>query len=170
MMGRSVETVSDATVIAYSTFEPEPFECLECDGTGLDDDGDECPTCDGEGTIPNYDETGEEWRTFLEWVSETACEMFPSMHDDERFLPYPYQETIVVASNAHSAVAVSEYAGVVAISLIPDYDRAGFWRTEDPLGEHWRTQVSEKFLSTLGEYYKIWTFSDGTSTYVRTTS
>ena len=163
MMGRSVETVSDATVTAYNTFEPEPFECLECDG-------EECPTCDGEGTIPNLDEDGYEWRSYLECVSEMVCEMFPSMHVDERFLPYPHRETIIVASNAHSAVAVSEYCGVVAISLIPDYDRAGFWRTEDPLGEHWRTQVSGKFLSTFGEYGDLGTFSDGTSAYVKATS
>lgn len=169
-MGRSVETVSDATATAYAEFKLEPFECWECHGTGtVEEDAYTCENCRGDGTIPNYDEEGIEWRAYLEWVSETACELWPSMHDDERFLPYPHRETIIVASNAHSSVAVSEYCGVVAISLIPDYDRATFWRTDDPLGEHWRKTQAEKFLSTFGEYDKIGTFSDGTSAY-RTTA
>lgn len=161
-MGRSVETVRDATATAYTEFVLDDIECWSCGGTGV-----ECYTCRGDGTLPNYDETGEEWRAFLEWVSETACSLWPSMHDDERSLPRPHWETVIVASNEHSAVTVSEYGGMVAISLIPDYDRATFWRTDDPLGEHWRKQVAERFLAAFGEYSKLGTASNGASFFER---
>lgn len=164
-MGRSVETVSDATVTAYSTFELEDYECWECEGTGIVDATETCDTCRGDGTLPNYDETGFEWLAYLEWVSDTACDLWPSMHDDEVFLPHPYQETAIVASNAHSSVSVSEYCGIVAISLIPKYDRRDYWRDDNPLGEHWRTQVAETFERTFGTASKIGTFSDGTSVF-----
>lgn len=35
---------------SWSTCEPRPYECEQCEGSGADADGDECDTCNGQGS------------------------------------------------------------------------------------------------------------------------
>ena len=165
-MGRSVETVSDATAVAYSEYELPDIECWACDGTGGGYNGETCETCDGACEIPDIYDDGENWSAHLEWIAEHVTTLWPSFEEVvDEFLPYPWTETRVIARNRHSAVTVSEYMGTVAISLIPDYDRREFFRTDDPLGEHWRKSITPRFLSEFATLDLIGTASNGESLY-----
>src|SRR5690606_18697904 len=102
------------------------------------------------------------------WIIDTARELWPSFTEADSWIG---QESHVIAENAHSIIAVSEYCGMVSISLGSNYDRQEYWRDHSPgLGKHWREQVSEKFLGTFSELTKVGTFSNGESVYERKVS
>jgi hypothetical protein len=160
-MGRSVMTVPDA-VTAFDTFTPEHY-CEECD--------DFAPGCGCEIYCNAYCDHSEQWRAYLDYVETRAIEMFPSMTAEDYFLRDG--ETHVVASNGHAIVSVAEYCGIIAVSLAPNFDRREYWREPSEsagLSQHWRSQVSERFLAEFSEYRRVATASNGESFYERIAS
>lgn len=162
-MGRSVIPHPNATVTAYATFETSHW-CDECEEWSYA--GEECPHapyscafgCDH----------SDEYREYLQWISDTAREIFPSMSDVDAREVSRWSENYVIAENSHSEISVSEYCGMVAISLAPRSDLADhYW--EDTLartlGETWRKRVSQRFLEQFGEYQKLGTMSNGESVF-----
>lgn len=160
-MGRSVISTSDATAVAYRMLTPDDDFVAMCrEEYGPDD------------AMPfeEYvwrcwdDISAEEWYSFKEWVAETAMAFWPSF---EQVNEYRHNdEQAVLVANAHSEISISEYGGMIAISLSPRYDRDNFWRDPDLdhvaiVGAHWRKQIEHKFLATFSEYNKLGTASNG---------
>lgn len=152
-MGRSVMTLPSATTVAYQRFNPDHY-CNECGEFGCQHEPIECEFgCDH----------SEEFQDLLGWIAERASELWPSMHRTDRWVG---NELHVIAENAHSIIAVSEYCDLVSISLGSNYDRDTYWRDPEPgLGEHWRKQISDRFDKEFGELAKLGTFSNGESLY-----
>lgn len=155
MMGRSVEAVSYATATAYLTYAPVT-ECWECAGEIIAGDEEEvCALCEGTGEVPTSTEE-EIWDDYVGGLRSRALRLFPSMSEENSWLGYPWRETQVIASNAHSCVSVAEYCGIVAVSLLPKYDR---------VGAYWRKRVAKKFLGEFTELTLVGTGSNGISLY-----
>lgn len=152
-MGRSVMTLGGNAIVAYDEFEPshycevhDGFECtdIECDSS-----------CDH-----SYD-----YQCVLDYIQERATELWPSFEPADSWIG---NELHVIAENAHSVVAVSEYCGLISINLGAKYDRQQYFADDSEiggLGEHWRTQISTKFLAAFGTYRKLGTMSNGESVF-----
>jgi len=171
-MGRSVIPHPQATVTAYLEFSSEHY-CPECEQWS--EEG-KCPECGDEIYSCSFVfgcDHAEDWREFVQWVSDTACEFWPSMHDvDARTVSWS-SENYVCAENRHSEISISEYCGLVAISLAPRSDLSDHYWEEfqsETLGARWRSQISERFLSTFGTLQKTATASNGESFYERIAS
>ena len=157
MMGRSVMTLAGA-ITAYTEFAPQhyneetdDFECRdnECDSS-----------CDH-----IYD-----YQCVLDYYQERVTELWPSFQPADSWVG---NELHVIAENAHSIVAVSEYCGLISINLGAKYDRQAYFADDSELGglgEHWRKQIADKFLSTFGEYAKLGTMSNGEGVFQKVVS
>lgn len=163
-MGRSVISTHDATAVAYRTFGPdeESYREMYDDTFGEDED----PPDFEQVMWAWWDEDSQyQFDDLVSWIREGVQRLWPSFEDANEW-HCDDDEQHVILTNAHSEISISEYGGMIAISLSPYYDRAEYWRDPEPeLGEHWRKQISAKFLSTFGEYSKIGTFSNGESVY-----
>ena len=144
-MGRSVMTLPDA-ITAFQTFSPSHY-CEEHDGW----------ECEDVGTCSFGCDHSEDFREYLDWISDEATRLWPSFDSADRWIG---NELHVIAENAHSIIAVAEYCDLISINLGANCDR-----DVAPLGEHWRKQVESKFLETFSELEKIGTFSNGESVY-----
>lgn len=159
-------TLSDS-IVAYQTFEPDE-EHYRARWAEDIRDGFADPEDDFETWMYSHWHDADsqyEWEDLVAWIQETVMEMFPSMWADDDWID---RELHVIAKNEHSLVTVSEYCGMVAICLGPNFDRESFWyddRDVAPLGRTWRKQVAPKFTETFSELTKLGTFSDGTSVY-----
>ena len=176
-MGRSVMTVSDATTIAYRTFEPDEEYYRErwadeiADGL-LDHEEDDDKAFDTWMWKQWEWDAEYEWDSLVEWIIEDAQALWPSLEDARDDREWLHDECRVILKNAHSLVTVSEYCGSVAICLAPNYDRHDYFREPfaNNLGEHWRQQISARFERELGTMTKLGTLSDGTSAYYKKVS
>lgn len=155
-MGRSVMTLDGDSTVAYQTFEPSHY----CDEHEVFNSECQCEVDCGA-----YCSHEDEFEWFVDDVRARVAELWPSLTEADRWIG---NEVHVVAENAHSVVAVAEYGGLVSISLGSNYDRGEYWRDPEPtLGAHWRSQISERFLTEFSEYDKIGTFSNGESVYTK---
>lgn len=169
-MGRSVIPHPRATVTGYLELDPSHY----CDECGEWSEEGKCPECDRDMYACDFGcDHSEEWREFVQWVSDTARELFPSMHDvDARTVSWS-SENYACAENRHSEISISEYCGLVAISLAPRSDLSDYYWEElqsETLGAHWRAQVSDRFLATFSTLQKLGTASNGESFYERIAS
>ncbi len=106
----------------------------------------------------SYIEHEFDWDFFKENIVCQLQTAFPSLNDADGWIG---REDHIVLDNGHCQITISEYCGLVAVSLVPleaEYDsEAGL----DNLHLHWCGQISNKFTSLLGEFNKIGTFSNG---------
>lgn len=185
-MGRGVLTHPNAEVIAYANWEENRSAlCRFCDRdltfdkhdfNWVVEDSDTPEYCtvrieeigpydvndDEKKHVPwDYDE--DDFRHDLEAVTEYMMELWPSLYREERWIG---REVHVVLENGLVEVSVSEYAGLVALCMAPRSD----FEYEEHIGlaKRWIESVSEKFLSTFGDYAKLGTFSNGESVYTKT--
>lgn len=170
-MGRSVIPHPRAEVVAYTTHEPdEEFyrsifeEDMNAGDIDEDEDFDRWMYSQWE------EDSQHSWDDLKEWVRETLENTWPSFESaDERSTGYGWRdENIVLMQNAHSEVSISEYCGVVAISLAPRSDFDYYYSEEVSvanLGARWRQSISEKFNKIFGTMHRLGGFSDGTSVY-----
>lgn len=166
-MGRSVIPHPRATVTGYLEFAPEHY----CDVCNSWTEEGKCPEC-GEDIYACEFSTGcdhsEEWREFVEWVSTTARELWPSFYDvDARSVSWQ-SENYVCAENRHSEISISEYCGMVAISLAPRSDLSDYYRESvisDTLGAKWRAQIAPRFLELFSAMTPVAQFSNGETVY-----
>lgn len=85
MMGRSVETVSDAAATAYLSYE-SVTECWECAGEVIAGDEEEvCAVCEGTGEVPPSDEE-EVWDEYVDALRSRVLDLFPSMTPENAWL------------------------------------------------------------------------------------
>lgn len=151
-MGRSVMTLGHDSIVAYTSFDPQHF-CDECD--------DFCEEHQDELFCDAGCDHSDEYQDLLDWIQSTVIEMFPSMSEADSWYD---REVHIIAENAHSMVGVSEYCGLVSVSL-GERTEYGYYYDSSALGAHWRAQVADKFLKAFGEYQKLGTFSNGESVF-----
>lgn len=158
-MGRSVDRISDATVVAYQSFGPdeEHYRAMFDDMYWMDK-GD---FSDWMWSLWNEEDAALEFAWILDDIFSTLEENWPSFEKTDEWIG----EVHVIAQNSHSVVGVAEYNGLMSVSLAPRYDRDTYFRDDNALGEEWRKSISEKFLTIFGEYEKIGTASNGESFY-----
>jgi len=169
-MGRSVMTLSDATAVAYTRHEPDEDYYREgyreyVEEGWLDPEADDFE--DWMWDRWNTWDSESEWQNYLLTLREDVMRRFPSFNEADEWID---QEIHVIAQNEHSIVAVAEFGGTVAVMLAPRYDRDTYWRDPEPtggLGETWRKQISEKFLTLFGDMRKIGTASNGEAFFER---
>lgn len=150
-MGRSVSVASGADAVAYREFGPE----TELDEEFRQELGSEEEVWD----FWEY-ESGEYYDLLLEWVRERCEELFPSMYRAE---DWDGREVRIVCENSHSFVGVAWYCGIVSISLAGRQDSENLWS----LGEKWRKQISERFVTEFSDLQRVGVFNNGESVYSR---
>jgi hypothetical protein len=101
-----------------------------------------------------HEETENSWEYFQEDITEQLKSLFPSLEDADR---WEDNETHIILNNDHAEIAISEYCGLVSVSLraIEDWDG-----TRDGLHQQWVQQVQDKFLS-IGTLKHQGTFING---------
>ena len=158
MMGRSVMTLGGTAIVAYTEFEPSHYSEVH--------DGFECRDNECDSSCDHiYD-----YQCVLDYYQERVTELWPSFEPADSWVG---DELHVIAENAHSIVAVSEYCGLISINLGAKYDRQAYFADDSELGglgEHWRKQIADKFLSTFGEYAKLGTMSNGEGVFQKVAS
>jgi hypothetical protein len=150
-MGRSVSRPSNATAVAYRSFEAEDEFDAEFEFEYL---------------IDWVRETAKEaWPSMIDWVRETAKEAWPSMVECDEWVG---REDHAILSNDLAYIGLSEYCGLVSIWLVDREDRYdGYDQGESNLCKPWCAQIERKFLKLFSEYQKIGTASNGESFYER---
>jgi hypothetical protein len=139
-MGRSVNYLSRATKVSY----------LHVETTWIDE------------------ETKEEiednfWYDDLKDNIESSLKtLYPSLTNCER---WDGNEVFIFLENNLVEIAISEYCGLVSISIRPN----SHWSTKEQLAEHWINKVwhkaEEKFKDFSDVLVKQGTFSNGESVY-----
>ena len=170
-MGRSVITHRHAEAVAYGTFGPDE-EYYKYDWDALDEE-DQAYYRDFEQFMyGRWDEDAQyAWDDEKVAIQDRLKELWPSLEPVNRGTGYwgSDDEQLVIAENAHTEVSISEYCGVVAISLAPRSDIEFYYADEESraenTGKHWRAQIAERFLAEFGEVVKIGAFSNGESVY-----
>ena len=171
-MGRSVITHRHAEAVAYDTFGPDEEYYTE-QWDELDEDDREYYGDFDRFMYGSWNEDAQyEWDDFKVAIQDRLVELWPSLEATDRIPGYwdsYHDEQAVIAENAHTEISISEYCGVVAISLAPrsdiDYNYADEESRAQNTGKHWRAQIAERFLEEFGEVVKIGTFSNGESVY-----
>jgi len=138
-MGRGVAVPRDAVAVAYLDFDEDIVGKLLC----FEEDG---------GSYPDW----AYWEDFLGFVVSHVCSVAPSMYSSDTWLG---DELRVVAENGHAYVGVSEYAGLVAVWVVP--------KEEGGLAEAWAWQMADKLLEPFDRLRKIATASNGGSLFRR---
>jgi hypothetical protein len=112
---------------------------------------------------PDFGEDADHgaWEDFVEDVRNVVREKYKSFRSEDRWLEREVRSILV---NRYARVAVSEYCGLVSISLVP---------TDDALAESWCATIADAFKQHIHKRYpdsslvKLGTFSNGESVYVR---
>lgn len=103
-------------------------------------------------------DTEWEWDDFTDELESKLTDMFPSLEPSGK---WDNNETRIILENEHAVVGLSEYCGLVSVSIRhkDDDDWVG-------LHEHWVNSIESKFLS-IGELKKVGTFSNGEAVFER---
>lgn len=178
-MGRSVSFLSRAQAIVYIDFDGMYYdnaaECYHCDGDGRElpaaqalGVGIACTTCKGTGTVERLPDEWD-WEHFTEDLTNVLMRRFPSLYDAEG---WDDRETRIFLQNAHCEIGVSEYGGLVSVSMRAK-EWEGYGENTDGLSEHWVKVARAGFTECLHKAYgehalvRMGGFSDGTSVYER---
>lgn len=98
---------------------------------------------------------------FIEWVRDSAKELFPSMSADDSWIEW---EARSVMENDFAMVVVSEYMGLAAVSLVlKEYSEFN----PEGLVNRWVPGAVEKFHKRFAEYRRVAAFSNGEVMYER---
>lgn len=99
-----------------------------------------------------------DWELLVEDISYQLIEKFPSLTECDRW----EDEDHIILENGHCEIAISEYNGLVAISMraIEEWDSVG-----NGLHQYWVDQAGPKFME-LSSLVKRGTFSNGEAVFV----
>lgn len=103
-----------------------------------------------------------QWAEFKEEITSRLCALFPSLTECSN---WDGQETEIFLANAHAEIGISEYNGLVSISLRAVEDD-GY---DNQFGLHaaWTERAADKFKS-LGNLTKVGSFSNGEAVFKTT--
>jgi len=172
-MGRSVEVRPGALLTVYPEWvENHVSLCQHCDdevtknfksGYEWEDshgdrycharfvelEGDYTEECDierftDEAVHEGWEFDSDDFTANVEWLQIDLTDGWPSFEDTDRWARYPYNETRIISQNALVEVSVSEYCGVVALSITP--------RDDVPMGlaRGFVKQIEKKFTEYFG--------------------
>jgi hypothetical protein len=117
-----------------------------------------------QGDSPCFD---YEWEDFEEEV-ESCFSHIPSL--TPVFHRWDGRETKVILENSHAEIGISEYCGIVSVSIRTNENNAP---VKIGLAEHWIDSIWPSVLQKLSEHFpqdhitRVGGFSDGTSVYER---
>lgn len=102
-----------------------------------------------------------EWDDFTDELESRLTDLFPSL---ETASEWDNNETRIILENHHAVIGLSEYCGLVSVSIRhkDDDEQVG-------LHKHWVDSIESKFLS-IGELKKVGTFSNGEAVFERATA
>ena len=115
--------------------------------------------------MDGFEEGYFDWEDFTEDVSNVITEKYPSFRNRNDWLG---RETRILLENNHARIAIAEYMGCVAVSLIP-LDHWG--ESEAALAQAWTDQISENFVDHMHKRFsgmamnRHGTMSNGVSVY-----
>jgi len=140
-MGRSVDYLSNASLVAY------------CNPSFMED------TEDGSEEPSGY----FDWQEFRDDIEGQLKEAFPSLSDVKN--RWCGRETRIILENNLVEIGISEYCGLVSISILPNnsldlipYDLANYWIN----------RIKSRLLSIVKVYNginRVGTFSNGEGVY-----
>lgn len=88
-----------------------------------------------------------EFEDVIQNLTERVCRRFPSMRPTRGWLE---RESRIIAENEHGQVTVSEYCGIVAVSLVPQDFYDAHLRN---IGVSWCCQISDAFRTLINENF-----------------
>ena len=163
-MGRSVSYPSGTAALTFGTFEDEPRECWDCEGTGevssVETGIETCSTCGGTGEIePDYFSRRDDWDYQIDDFREEVRRLFPSACRADDWIG---REDHVLMENGHARFGVSEYCGLVSYWMVP---REDYYGSVSPLSQAWCAKAPAKFEAAFGTLRKVGSFSNGGGVY-----
>lgn len=169
-MGRSVMVHPGAECTAYRTLQNYHSFCADCEADNTEYLA-ECAECGAD----LFDFTGEvardEFDYLVDWIREEFTTAFPSMAECDRWARGcgAMDELRCIVANELCDVYVSEYCGMVAISVVPT-GCDDCWDNTTGIARHWCATYAADVLDRFNEYRRIGTFSNGESVYETVTS
>ena len=113
---------------------------------------------------PTPMEFHEDWEDFMDNLIESLTYAFPSLHEPSRDR-WDGRETKIILENANVEFGLSEYCGLVSLSVRPREDM-DTWTPA--LAERWINQVTHKITEVIKAYNglkRVGGFSNGESIY-----
>jgi|GEM_PF-3662961 len=147
-MGRSVSTARGAVEVLYFAM-PDVDDIRASWAEYLREDGDPDATADDvdQGTVDQ--ELEHVFDRLIEDLQEALTERYPSFTQEDA---WSGREDHVIATNGMADVAVSEYMGLVAVSIAPTSERmSDLWRHEETLREGWTKRMAPHLARVIRE-------------------
>ena len=106
----------------------------------------------------------DDWDWFIELITDSAKEAFPSMENADKWLD---NEDHAILENSFAYIGVSEYCGLASVWMVRKENDLYYAEdiAIDNLADNWIGLVENKFCKMFGEYRKIGTASNGESFY-----
>ena len=104
-----------------------------------------------------------DWDMFKEDIEQQLISMFPSLDTCDR---WDGRETHIFLENDHAEIGISEYCGLVSVSVRAKDDNEGYGYDRTGLAQKWVERVKDKFL-TIGTLNRVGTFSNGEAVFER---
>lgn len=108
-------------------------------------------------------DTGEfDWEWFIDDIRDVIKERYGTFEDEDTWMG---GEIRTILENGHARIAVSDYCGIVSVSLVPVEDH------ENHLAKNWCDRISNGFYSHMADRYpktaliRQGTMSNGVSVY-----
>lgn len=166
-MGRSVDYLNRATKVSYAEVNELGYSAPWSDELGDFDYDAEPVYCDHQ--------MQDDWNDFKARIGEAFAKYYPSLDFDANGFGWDGRETLIIARNKLVEVGISEYCGLVSLSVRPLDEHAWLNYSQSPIGERFARQVNlDKVLAyALGEeavLHKVGTFSNGEGVYRRATA
>lgn len=167
-MGRSVMTHPHALATVYRTLDYGGY-CDECEMVTFAGDSGGCEECGGELRPDEYgDFARHEFEYLVDWVREEFTDKFPSMGKCDRWAHGggAMDELHCIAANYLCDVCISEYCGMVSISVVPTGEES-YCEDTSGLARYWTEAHAVPVLEKFRECAPIGTASNGETFYRR---
>lgn len=173
-MGRSVSYRSGAAEVLYF-YLPSIDDLREQRAEQAEDFGEDPEDVRGWSDEAFYDDLHWLYEDAVDSIRNGLSERFPSFEEDDA---WPEREVRTIAGNSMTDIDISEYCGLVSVSITPRNKCEYCWRPCgcDPqhyLATSWTNRMVERIAETIYEVVsleplrKIGTFSNGESVYER---
>lgn len=166
-MGRGVMTHPDAEATVYRHLENYHSYCMECDTDNCEYEA-ECPECGADMFDYDGDVARDEFQYLVDDVRREFRNRLPSMMSCDRWATGcgAMNELHCIVANELCDVYISEYCGMVAISVVPTgYDDCD--GNTHGLAVHWCATHASDVLDQFSEYSRLGTMSNGEQVFQR---
>ena len=110
-----------------------------------------------------------EFDEYIESVQDYVKELWPSFDAEDRWIG---RELRLIAENSMAYIAVSEYCGLISLSLVPKTEQYlnSYYSDEVALANltgAWTARIAPKFMKSFNQFNRLGSFSNGESVYQR---